>query len=117
MCIYEKYIVQYLIECRLLNKLYNTEQVSKVKVYNCGSQKEGNFCETNRKNNLKLFSYNFKEKGFCFCFVYLSYSGNYLNLCLDSNTFVSRDINLICHSARDSEIPLNVFNVLCAAHF
>lgn len=59
---YEKYVLQHLIEFRLLNNLYNTEQVSKGKLYNCGSQKEGNFFTTDRKNKLKHFSYNFKEK-------------------------------------------------------
>lgn len=36
----------------------------KVKLYmqNYGSQKEGNFCKTNRKKRLKLFFYNLKEK-------------------------------------------------------
>lgn len=45
---YEKCVLQHLIEYRLLNKLYNTEQVSKAKIYNCGSQKEDNFFTTGK---------------------------------------------------------------------
>lgn len=65
---------------------------------NCGSQKEGNFCKMNRKKEVETFFLQSQRKvrAFCFCCVYLSYSGNYLNLFLGSDTFVSRHVNLIC---------------------
>lgn len=85
---------------------------------NYGSQKEGNFCKMQREKKVEFFFLQSQRKfnAFCFCCLYLSYSGNNLNLLLGSDTFVSRDVHLICHSARDGEIPLNVFHVLCAAH-
>lgn len=94
----------------------------KVKLYmqNYDSQKEGNFCKTNRTEKVETFFFLQSQgevNAFCFCCVYLSNSGNYLNLFLGSNTFVSRDVHLICHSASDGENPLNILHVLCAAHF
>lgn len=57
---YEKCVLQHLIEYRLLNKLYNTEQVSKAKIYNCGSQKEDNFFTTG-KTSWNIFLTSLKK--------------------------------------------------------
>lgn len=57
----------------------------KAKLYmqNYGSQKEGNFCKMKRKKKVETFFFlqsQRKVNALCFCCVYLSDSGNYLNL-------------------------------------